>query len=69
MGLEGVKSVDTEMGGAARSAGLADQDGQDGQGNFVEVVGSRVSGGMMIQRSGTSTKRIRSGKVVKYRDD
>jgi hypothetical protein len=39
------------------------QDDQDGQGD----TGSRVGGGMMIQGAGTSPRRTRSGKIVKYK--
>jgi hypothetical protein len=71
----GVELGDVEMGGIG--SGLADQDGQDGQdgqgngqgngeGNGLKGVGSRVSGGTTIQGVGTSPRRTRSGKVLKY---
>ena len=67
--MEGVDLSDIELGGIAGSSGLADQDGQDGQGDGLEDVGSRVGGGITIQDAGTSPRRTRSGKVVKYNDD
>jgi hypothetical protein len=70
------------MGGT--SASLTDQDIQDGQGDGLEDVsgrvggsrvgGSRVGGNMVggsiaILGAGTSPRRTRSGKVVKYIED
>jgi hypothetical protein len=74
----GVELGEIEMGGTG--AGLTDQDGQDGQnsqdcqggqdgqGDSPEDVGSNVGGGITIQDAGTSPRRTRSGKVVKYKD-
>ena len=63
----GVELGDVEMGGTSSS--LTDQDGQDGQGDSQEDVGGKVGGGSTILGAGTSPRRTRSGKVVKYRDD
>jgi hypothetical protein len=68
IGMEGVESGDIEMGGIAVSGGLANQDGQDGQ-DSREDVGSIVGGRMTIQGAGTSPRRTRSGKIVKYNDE
>jgi hypothetical protein len=60
----GVKSGDVEMGGT--SSGLTGQDGQggqDSQGNGLKNVGSRVSSGITIQGTGTSSRRTRSLKM------
>ena len=54
---------DVEIGRIGNS--LTNQDSQDSQGDFL--VGSRVSD-RMIQGAGTSPRRTRSGKVVKYRE-
>jgi hypothetical protein len=68
-GMEGIELGDVEMGGT--SSGLADQDikdGQSSQGDSLEDVGGRVGGGITILGAGTSPRRTRSGKVIKYSD-
>jgi hypothetical protein len=77
----GAELGDIEMGGTGASLtdqdvqddaqdGQDGRDGQDGQGSGLEEVGgrvgSRVGGGVTIQGAGTSPRRTRSGKVVKY---
>jgi hypothetical protein len=72
MDTGGVELGDIEIGGIAGSGGLVDQDswdGQHGQGDSLEDVGSRVGGGITIQGTGTSPRRTRSGKIVKYKDE
>jgi hypothetical protein len=72
-GIELGQSGDVEMGGT--SVGLTDQDGQDSQngqdsqGGGLQDVGSRFGGGKAILGAGTSPRRTRSGKVVKYSED
>jgi hypothetical protein len=66
MDMDGIESGDIEIDGTAASAGLADQ---DSQGDSLEDGGSRVGDRMTIQGAGTSPRRTRSGKVVKYQDD
>jgi len=58
MDIDSVESGDIEMGGIAGSGSLADQDSQE-----------EISGRVTIQVAGTSPRRTRSGKVVRYRDD
>jgi hypothetical protein len=69
MEIKGVKLGDSETGGTAGSASLADQDSGDGEGDFVEVVGGRVGSQMTIQGARSSPRRTRSGKVIKYRNN
>jgi hypothetical protein len=68
--LESDKLGDVEMGGTGAS--LADQDvqdDQDDQGSGLEDVGGRVGSGITIQGAGTSPRRTRSGKILKYNDE
>jgi hypothetical protein len=73
-GMEGIETGgaelgDVEMGGT--SSGPTDQDGQggeDGQGDGLEDIDGRASGGKATLGAGTSPRRTRSGKEVKYRD-
>jgi hypothetical protein len=80
-GMEGIETDraelgDVEMGGTGGGlihCNIQDnsQDGQDSQddlGGCLEDTGGRVGNGIMILGAGTSPRRTRSGKVVKYRD-
>lgn len=58
------QSGDVEMGGT--SASLTDQDVQDGRGDGLGDVSGRVGGSIAILGAGTSPRRTRSGKIVKY---
>jgi hypothetical protein len=62
-----------EMGGTCDSLTDQDnqdgQDGQDGQSDDIDDAGGRAGGGIAIQGAGTSLRRTRLGKVVKYRDE
>jgi len=66
MDIEGIESGDVEMGGTAGITSLANQDdqGEEGQGDSLEDVGSSISTRMTIQGAGISPRRTRSGKVV-----
>jgi hypothetical protein len=68
-GIEFSQSISTKLGNAnvgRTSAVLANQDVQDNQGNSIDDQGHGIDGGVGAQGIGTSPRRTRSGKVVKY---
>lgn len=75
-GMDGIELGDVEIGGMGSGLTDQDQDVQGDQGDSIKGQGDSVDGqsnsiqsGGGFQDTGTSPRRTRSGKVVKYRDE